>query len=364
MKQQRTIALLGRRDEPTDAVEEYCHYLGEALRPRGYAMEIVRVPWAEQGWRTALKNLRAQSVDWRGAWVLLQYTALAWSARGFPVGAARAFRITKESGARTGVVFHDALAYFGARAIDVIRRRCQLRVMRRIFACADRAVLTVAREKIPWLPADDGKAVFIPVGANLPPAILPKSAAEQRHETPVVAVFGVTGGGHLDREVKEIACAVNRASMRAGRIHLIVFGRNAVESREPLERELDRSRVELETRGVLPAADVARTLSQSDVLLFVRGHISSRRSSALAAIACGLPVVAYRGPETAPPVTEAGLELVERGDLDGLAAALERVLTDNALRNSLRERSRMSQEKYFSWDVIAARYAEVLPSVE
>ncbi len=27
-----TIALLGREDEPTDAVEEYCCYLGSTLR--------------------------------------------------------------------------------------------------------------------------------------------------------------------------------------------------------------------------------------------------------------------------------------------------------------------------------------------
>ena len=39
MKDRRIITLLGRRDEPTDAVEEYCRYLGEALRPHGYTLE-------------------------------------------------------------------------------------------------------------------------------------------------------------------------------------------------------------------------------------------------------------------------------------------------------------------------------------
>jgi hypothetical protein len=29
---QLVIALLGRKDEPTDGVEEYCRYPGEALR--------------------------------------------------------------------------------------------------------------------------------------------------------------------------------------------------------------------------------------------------------------------------------------------------------------------------------------------
>jgi hypothetical protein len=32
MSRQRIIAVLGRRDAPTDAVEEYCRYLGEVLQ--------------------------------------------------------------------------------------------------------------------------------------------------------------------------------------------------------------------------------------------------------------------------------------------------------------------------------------------
>ena len=54
MSGRRVVALLGRRDEPTDAVEEYCRYLGDALRKRGGdKIEIARVPWVEMGWATA-----------------------------------------------------------------------------------------------------------------------------------------------------------------------------------------------------------------------------------------------------------------------------------------------------------------------
>ena len=35
------VALLGQRDEPTDAVEQYCVHLGAALRAHDFAMEIV-----------------------------------------------------------------------------------------------------------------------------------------------------------------------------------------------------------------------------------------------------------------------------------------------------------------------------------
>ena len=52
------VMLLGRRDEPTDAVEEYCRYLGDALRAHSIETELVRVGWSERGWPSSLKELQ------------------------------------------------------------------------------------------------------------------------------------------------------------------------------------------------------------------------------------------------------------------------------------------------------------------
>jgi hypothetical protein len=80
------IVLLGRRDYPTDALEDYCTYLGQALFKHGINLQLVRVPWAEKGWFYALRWLWREARSWQGRWVLVQYTALAWSRRGFPIG--------------------------------------------------------------------------------------------------------------------------------------------------------------------------------------------------------------------------------------------------------------------------------------
>jgi glycosyltransferase involved in cell wall biosynthesis len=101
-------------------------------------------------------------------------------------------------------------------------------------------------------------------------------------------------------------------------------------------------------------------LSSSDVLLFVRGPISSGRGSAIAGIACGLPIIAFAGPETAAPITDAGIVLVSPEKKDALGEALVRVLNDREYRASLAERSRQAYTEYFSWQAIAARYAEAL----
>jgi len=360
MSAQRIIALLGRRDEPTDALEEYCLLLDKALAPHGYELERVRVPWAKRGWPAALDELRKSASGWRGCWVLVQYTALGWSRRGFPLQILRLLRVLAQSGVRIGVVFHDAGPYSGLRPVDRLRRRCQVLVMRRAYAAAERVILTVPAEKNLWLPPQRSKAVFIPVGANLPLASASCETDAANTAPLTVAVYGVTGGSHLSTETQDIAFVVNRAATRVPGLRLLVFGRNAIEAKDSLLRSLNGTRVALEVRGVLPPEEVATSLSRANLLLFVRGPISSRRGSAIAGIACGLPIVGYAGTDTSWPVTEAGVSLVPAGDREALAAALEQVLMDSSLRASLAERSRRAHREYFAWPVIAQCYAEAI----
>jgi glycosyltransferase involved in cell wall biosynthesis len=156
---------------------------------------------------------------------------------------------------------------------------------------------------------------------------------------------------------------MKRASRTAGRLRLVVVGRGSKEAEPALRQEFSGTNIVVEALGLVSAEELSRTLASADVQLFVRGQISSRRGSAIAGIACGLPIVCYAGPETGWPVTEAGIIAVPLGDREALSVALERVLVDDELRASLAERSRRAQEQYFSWRVIAARYAEALGSL-
>src|SRR5262245_54645097 len=125
MSGRRMIALLGRRDIPTDAVEDYCAYLGKALERRGHALEARRVRWAECGWLSSLQSLSRESVSWGGRWVLVQYTALSWSRRGFPLGLLPILFVLCRKRTRVGVVFHDTVGYPGKRFVDRFRRLVQ-----------------------------------------------------------------------------------------------------------------------------------------------------------------------------------------------------------------------------------------------
>jgi glycosyltransferase involved in cell wall biosynthesis len=361
MSAEKVILLLGRRDEPTDGVADYCEMLREAGLPRSLSFEPVQLSWAEHGWGPALGELRRAAAGWRDRWVLLQYTTLAWSRRGFPLRAPRLLEVLRQCGARPGVVFHDFLPLRGSGIVGNVREYCHLRVLRRLFARSDLAIFTVPLNKISWLPPHREKAVFIPVGTNCPEAI--SAIRDVSPKVKTVAVYGITGGARTLIEVADIAIALTRASQAAGPIRLLLFGRGSRETEPTLRSELAGLDVEIESLGLLSPVEVNQALASADVLLFVRGQISSRRGSAIAGIASGLPIVCYSGPETAWPITEAGIFAAPLGDREALAAALETLLSDGAFRRTLAARSRLAHEKYFSWAAITERFAAALGGI-
>jgi len=357
------VALLGRRDEPTDGVRDYCSLLAEALRRRGVTLKLAESFWERDGWLRELWNLWKQSRKWRGEWVLMQYTALAWSRRGFPFGFLAVLALLKARGARTAVVFHEVRDDRADRLLDRFRIAFQYAVMRTAFRWADHSILTVPVEQVPWLNPLQTKATFIPVGANISEAGFSTKSNGRRARAPrTLTVFGVTGGAGIAPECADIGYVVKHASNRVGPLRLVVLGRGSEQAEPILRREFDGTLVEVSVLGLQPAKDIERTLSEADVLLFVRGHISTRRSSAIAAIPCGLPIVGYRGPETGGPITEAGVELVVQGDREALAETLGRVLTEEDLWRQLHQRNLRAYAEHFSWEAVAERYIQTLAS--
>jgi glycosyltransferase involved in cell wall biosynthesis len=364
--QQQWVALLGWRDFPTDGVEDYCVFLARALAQHGVELKLVRAPWAEKGWSEALRQIRRECELLRGQWVLVQYTALAWSRRGFPWRILSVLRLLKSCGLKVAVVFHDTSPYVGRRLRDRVRTRIQGWLMRKVALDSDRSISVLPAGQMAWVRPEwlGRKFVTIPIGANIPESVCHRTnIGSQANVGATVVVFGVTGGQATLNEVSDIAHAVKRASEKKLGLRLVVLGRGSKEAESPLKEALRNVEIEVSVLGLLPAAEVANILADADVMLFVRGHVSVRRGSALAGIVSGLPVVGYSGPETTFPLTEAGLELAPEGHREALASALSRVLTDHELREELRRRSARAHVEYFSWNGIAQQLVAELGKV-
>jgi glycosyltransferase involved in cell wall biosynthesis len=250
------------------------------------------------------------------------------------------------------VVIHDPSAFPGERLRDRVRGYVQHSTMRWLRRAARAVVVTVPVDRVAWLShVERGTLRFIPVGANIEPGPDARPGAQGLF---TLTVFGVTQGKW--KEIEDIAAVARRVADELGGLKLVVVGRGSEDAEPHLRSLLRNAKLHLEVGGVESANRVSRLLSMSDACLCVRGGISSRRGTVVAAIAHGLPVVGYVCAETGPPVTNAGVVLVPAGDVEGLARALIQIARDRSWSDTLRDRNRRAYEAHFAWDRIAAAW--------
>ncbi len=206
-------------------------------------------------------------------WVLLQYTALGWSRRGFTFGALVALVILQHRGVRCAVVFHEPCRQpSGVRWREFFRGAYQDWVIKRLYRKAHRAVFTVPLETVSWLRKRETKGAFIPIGANIPERVTRRAPSAPVEERKTVIVFVVTGAPKMVQEVKEISDVMREANKVIERMRLVTVGRGTVEAKEQLGKALEGSGVELVVRGVLPAEEVALEFEAAHALLLSEGR--------------------------------------------------------------------------------------------
>jgi glycosyltransferase involved in cell wall biosynthesis len=283
-----------------------------------------------------------------------------WSRHGLPLAFLGVLLILKARGVRLITIFHDVAPYPGRRMVDRIRRACQLWVLRRAYGWARASVLPIPNEQVIWLPRPATKARFIPVGPNVPAITRAARFARNRNEPKTIAVFVVTDGGDISQEVAAITQAARAASQHVRQVRLLTLGRGSRESEPEFRKALVGSSVGYQALGILSAEEVSMVLSGCDISLFVRGRITTQRGSAIASIACGVPLVGFADGCLSGPLAEAGVVGVPQGDRQALGEAVVKVLTNDRLWLDLHQRSQRAYDKYFSWEAIAGRFVELL----
>ena len=188
------------------------------------------------------------------------------------------------------------------------------------------------------------------------------SAKTDRPKT--VVVFCLTGMPYLRDELKDILDAARTAIADGVKFRLLFLGRGTSEAQEEIARSFRDLPIEVSNLGLLDAVQISDIFAESHAMLCVRGRVYLRRGSAIAGIACGLPIIGYEGESEGTPLDEAGLVLVPYRDGRAAGSALSRVLQDHSFHRELQEKSVRAQQKHFSWNLIASAFMNFLESAE
>jgi glycosyltransferase involved in cell wall biosynthesis len=130
---------------------------------------------------------------------------------------------------------------------------------------------------------------------------------------------------------------------------VLLLGRNGDRFAKEVLAEFPSLKPQLIAPGVLPAQDAADALVAADlcVLPFPDG-VTTRRSSAMAALALGVPLLTTRGFLSESIWESSGCELVPAGDTQRLTARVDALLDAPELRNEIAKRGQRFYDEQFS----------------
>ena len=242
---------------------------------------------------------------------------------------------------------------------DGLRRRVLLRLSLR----ASRVVTVVSeftrRELLRLFPGIGAPVVHVPHGADdgLPP--LPPRA-EARERLGIAGPFVITVGTILNRRcAPELLRAAAKLTKRRPGLVLDLVGENRTHPRLDLEGLADEMGLRPCVRfsGFVEDRSLVDRYAAADAAVFLSEY-EGFGLPALEAAARGVPLVVSRAPALGEVFRDAAL-LVDPRDETEIAAAVDRLLTDEALRARLVEAGRTLAARH-SWADTARRTREAL----
>lgn len=376
----RIILLCAQYPPDRSGIGDYTHFAANALAKQGHEVEIVtsigardsvsyptvqgvRLHRSVAGWgiRYLPQNLGLLREVPQGT-VILQYAPHAFARRGIALAPSLLpWLLRFSTNHRVVVNFHEICIPLSFSPIRFAGSLWQ-RFMAFLVGSPANALSAVTSQWARQLRRCGlwKQVTVIPVGSNIPLASID---AIQRNELRyrlgvrndvLVGSFGPSGVGR-DAELLLKVFAQLRLSHR---VRLVLLGAFGVR-RGSDWRDVVRT-------GYLPHEDVSRVLSSCDVFVLpFRMGVSARRTTAVAALLHGLPLLTTRGPATDDVFLEGeSVFLAPAGSSTELLAALERLVENQELRIQLGTKARFLHASYFDWEVISRRLAELALDLE
>jgi glycosyltransferase involved in cell wall biosynthesis len=320
----------------------------------GYARGLARALDDVRGFRCRIGTLS----DARGADILLlQYNPFSWGRRGFaphlPVWMAR--RRSEPGRPMLATMIHEPfVAPKDLRTTAMAGwQRAQLSLVK---ALSDRVLAPsadAARRARGW---GSRRIEVVPVGSNLPDRRRGRDGARERlgvgNGDVVLVTFERSGAGRLHAQV---AAAVE-AARRVAPVHLLVLGAGA-EGPADVHRS-----VNVRVAGPLPDEEVALCLAAGDVFLAnYNDGVSTRRTSLVAALQHGLPIVGTTVGRTDDHLLGCnGIVAVPADDVQSYAFAVRSLAASHDERRRRGVAARNLFDERFDWAVVARRVLQAI----
>jgi glycosyltransferase involved in cell wall biosynthesis len=295
--------------------------------------------------------------------VLWEYVPHMYGRGGVNLALPAVWRALRRQGRRQVAIAHEIAGPFSwwpHRSLYALAHRLQWRALVRT---ADAIGISTAGwlERIQRSPGRWDHLFLAPSPANVPTPLLPAdhrdcwrakqglAAARQ-----VVGYYGTIGAG---KQFDWVLGAWRTALTVEPATALVVVGA------DPTEQAAAGERAWMRGLGYVPAGDAAEALQAMDLLLlpFVDG-VSERRSSFMAALANGVPVLTTVGPATGRELRSAGCYLAADGGRAGFAQETVRALADRARLRQLGARGARHYAGRYDWPVLAAALIQAIPS--
>ncbi|GAB4313165.1 MAG: glycosyltransferase family 4 protein [Candidatus Sumerlaeia bacterium] len=187
-------------------------------------------------------------------------------------------------------------------------------------------------------------------------------AAERRHASPVRFVFA---GRFSTLKALDRLIEAARRLLDAGTcgFEIMLYGGGPME--EALRRQVAEARLDgvVHFCGWVDRAALAGALAEAHAFV-LPSDIEGMPIACLQAMASGLAIIGSRIAGIQDVVTDGGNGiLTPAGDVDALAAAMQRLITDRQLLNQMGQHSRVIAVESFSWEAIIERYLALFQRV-
>jgi glycosyltransferase involved in cell wall biosynthesis len=321
-----------------DEVHVWCPSLPEATVSNGVSVHPELGGLSAHDLRAADRLLDRFSPPRR---LLVQWVPHGFGYRSMNVGFCLWIRQRARRGDRVEIMVHEPYLAFGEGALKWTAAASVHRLMTVILArSASRIWIAIPDWERRWRPYALGREVpfeWLPIPSTLPaPAFLEVYGTADRPGVPGGAVVGHLSSYGAD-ETRMLAASLPEILERAPTAVGMLLGQKSEEFRGRLLAAHPQLASRLCATGTLASDDLARCVRACDVLVqpYPDG-ITSRRTSAMAGLALGVPVVTTTGRLTEPLWQQTRcVSLVPAGDSHALADQAFKLLSDEGARREM-----------------------------